>query len=80
MADKKARKNLYGDLDLSNLDFLEHGDLVRVAEKVKEEKGMDVDRHYVSRVKTMVVKNTEIMVELLKIGGQRRKLLTQAIA
>lgn len=80
MADKKARKNLYGDLDLSNLDFLEHGDLVRIAEKVKTEKGIDVDRHYVSRVKNMVVKNTEIMVELLKIGGQRRKLLTQAIA
>lgn len=70
----------YGGLDLSNLEYLEHGDLIRVAEKMKKEKGIELNRHYISKVKTLFVKNTGVMVELLKIGGERRKLLENAIA
>lgn len=80
MTDKKAQKNLYGDLDLSNLDFLEHGDFSRIAEKLNQEKGLNVNRFYISMVKRQLVKNGEVMAELLKLGGQRRKKLNQAIA
>lgn len=74
------RPKTYGDVDLSNLDHLEHGDLVRVAEKLTKEKGQKIDRNYVSMVKRLVIKNTDVMAELLKLGGERKKLLQKSIS
>lgn len=74
-----AQGRMYGDTDLSNLEHLERGDLIRVAARLRQ-KGIEVDHGYVSKVKKLVVKNTDIMTELLKLGGENRAKLKTAAA
>ena len=74
--DERKRK-MYGDTDLSNLDYLEHRDITRIAEELKKENKL-ITPSYVSKVKCFTLKNTKIMAELLKKGGERRRTLTTA--
>lgn len=76
----RDKATMYGNIDLSNLDYLEHRDLIRVAEEIKEATGEEVDPGYLSKVKRFIVKNTNLMAALLKKGGERRKKLETATA
>jgi len=66
------------ELDLSNLEYLQRRDLVRVTKTINDKKIRVVTPGYVSKVKTLVCRDAEVMVELLKIGGERKKMLQDA--
>lgn len=68
------KRQFYGDLDLTNLNYLDHRDAARIA------KDLDVLQNLVSQVRTFKVKNSVIMAALLKKGGERRKALQDAAA
>lgn len=71
----EAKKHkFYGDTDLSNLDYLEHRDVTRVAND------LSTYPQKVSSVRHFRVKDTTVMAALLKKGGERRKTLTEATA
>lgn len=69
---KKHR--FYGETDLSNLDYLEHRDVSRIA------KDLSTYPQKVSSVRHFKVKDTQVMAALLKKGGERKKTLTEATA
>lgn len=68
----RAKAKYPEDLDLSNLEYLERRDLTRVAKDLKQ------TPDYVSKIKNLVCKNSEVMAALLKTGGERRKKLQTA--
>jgi hypothetical protein len=67
----EARKRVASSIDTSALDYLQRGDITRVADKIKE------DRNYVSRVKNLKAYNVKILAALIKQGLENKKLLTQ---
>lgn len=68
------------DIDLSNLQYLQRRDAVRVALAINKKNERVITPGYVSKVKTLMCLDAEVMAELLKIGGDRKKMLQDAAA
>jgi hypothetical protein len=69
---KDKERRVPNGVDVSDLQFLEYGDMAIVAQEV----GMDTQ--YVRRVKNLKSYNVKILAALLKRGAQNRKILTEA--
>lgn len=68
------KKQLPAGIDTSNLDYLQYRDVTRVANK------LSYTADYVSKVKNGLCQNVDVLAELLKVGGENRKKLTEAAA
>lgn len=66
---KNTERRVPDGLDITDLEYLQHGDITRVAHEI----GMD--KSYVRRVKSLKSFNVKVLAALLKRGAKNRKLL-----